>query len=86
MKVSDDLLVIAAEIQLALNNSDSSKVNIEIMKWEAELLVYHFKGLSRNKPIGYISQDGLNSLSENCDAITSSKQQYNKVIPLYKLD
>lgn len=38
------------------------------------------------EPVGYISEDGLNSLSENSDAITSSKQQYNKVIPLYKLD
>lgn len=38
------------------------------------------------EPVGYISEDGLNSLSENSDAITSSKQQYNKVIPIYKLD
>ncbi|WP_283126470.1 hypothetical protein [Providencia stuartii] len=38
------------------------------------------------EPVGYISQDGLSSLSENSDAITSCKQQYNKVIPLYKLD
>ncbi|HHR6405177.1 hypothetical protein [Providencia alcalifaciens] len=36
--------------------------------------------------VGYISQDRLNPLSENSDAITSSQQQYNKVIPLYKLD
>ncbi|EMB3084811.1 hypothetical protein U8233_004885, partial [Providencia rettgeri] len=47
---------------------------------------FELERINNLEPVGYISQDGLNSLSDDCDAITSSKQQYNKVIPLYRLD
>ncbi|MGO2306973.1 MAG: hypothetical protein ACTH5W_19985 [Providencia sp.] len=82
MKISDDLLDIAADIESMLHKGE----DVYLVEWQAELLVSHFKASIRNKPIGYISEDGLDSLSKNSDAITSSQQQYDKVIPLYRLD
>lgn len=83
MKVSDDLLVIAAEIELAVNNSDSSKVNIEMMKHEAELLIYHFNGLSKNKPIGYMSVTGVENIHDCGSSTVHEESDDKRNIPVY---
>ncbi|MEY0977172.1 hypothetical protein AB7196_14575 [Providencia rettgeri] len=63
------------------SKNKSSTINLfDVWQASRESLINNLE------PVGYISQDGLNSLSENNDAINSSQQQYNKVIPLYKLD
>jgi hypothetical protein len=73
-----------SKLKRANNGLNYADQHVDLMwiSWQAsrESLINNLE------PVGYISQDGLGSLSENIDAITSSKQQYNKIIPLYKLD
>ncbi|HFD6682096.1 TPA: hypothetical protein ACS724_003261 [Providencia alcalifaciens] len=83
MKVSDELLEIVAKIELELKNSKSSKINIEIMKHEAQILIYHFKGLSRNNPIGYMSVTGVENIHD-CGCSTMYEESDDKRnIPVY---
>ncbi|EOZ9063023.1 hypothetical protein ACUII0_002525 [Providencia rettgeri] len=83
MKISDDLLEVAAEIELALHESESSKVNIEMMRWEAELLVYHFKSLIRNRPIGYMSVTGVENIHDCGVATVYEETDDKRVVPVY---
>ncbi|MTC29201.1 hypothetical protein [Providencia alcalifaciens] len=83
MIVNDDLLEIAAEIEMAVNNSDSSKVNIELMKWQAELLIYHFKGLNGNKPIGYMSLTGVENIHDCGSSTVHEESDDKRNIPVY---
>ncbi|MEQ5304895.1 hypothetical protein ABN238_11950 [Providencia rettgeri] len=83
MIVNDDLLEIAAEIEMAVNNSDSSKVNIELMKWEAKLLIYHFKGLNVNKPIGYMSLTGVENIHDCGSSTVHEESDDKRNIPVY---
>ncbi len=85
MKVSDELLEIVAkiELELELKNSKSSKINIEIMKHEVQILIYHFKGLSRNNPIGYMSVTGVENIHD-CGCSTVYEESDDKRnIPVY---
>lgn len=83
MKVCDELLQISADIEMALNNSESSKVNIELMKWEAQLLIYHFNGLSRNKPIGYMSLTGVENIHDCGSSTAHDESDDKRNIPVY---
>ncbi|EMN5659966.1 hypothetical protein NQ837_003296 [Providencia rettgeri] len=72
---------------------ENNEFNFRLSDWDKLIhpnklikLCNEVERINSLETVGYISQDGLNSLSDDCDAITSSKQQYNKVIPLYRLD
>ncbi|HGY1116688.1 TPA: hypothetical protein ACNUX9_003555 [Providencia rettgeri] len=81
--MNNEILQIAKYLKNKINAGDG----VDEYDWQEIIDVCdELLRINSLEPVGYISKDGLNSLSENSDAITSSKQQYNKVIPLYKLN
>ncbi|HAU5547188.1 hypothetical protein FNU75_02490 [Proteus mirabilis] len=81
--MNDEILQIAKYLKNKINAGEG----VDEYDWQEIIDVCdELLRINSLEPAGYISEDGLNSLSENSDVITSSKQQYNKVIPLYKLD
>ncbi|WP_042847927.1 hypothetical protein [Providencia rettgeri] len=79
MIISDDLLDIAAEIELSLHEGK----DIDLVEWQIELLVHHFKSLIRNKPIGYMSLTGVENIHDCGSSTVHEESDDKRNIPVY---
>ena len=53
------------------------------MKHEDQILIYHFKGLSRNNPIGYMSVTGVENIHDcGCSSVYEESDD-KRNIPVY---
>ncbi|HEF8779535.1 TPA: hypothetical protein RG718_000404 [Providencia rettgeri] len=79
MEISDDLLDIAAEIELMLHKGD----DIYLVEWQAELLIWHFKALIKNKPIGYMSLTSVENIHDCGSSTVHEESDDKRNIPVY---